>query len=304
MDVSSNEAVPRKTGSFNNGTLQDQLIFTGPFTCEKDAKFAQIRSTTLEGCAKDCRGQTSCHFYQFQSTSGDCLLFERCDYMQRIDVPVENSLYGIPPEGRFCRIADPQVCWQEIKRRSLLSLTPSSLPACVFQAQYEACDALQMISGQKQGQCAQCQYLDSSISYAVQGVKKLPPPEEFPAASQVAISCNDTARMFAKHFLGYEGPRPFMIFTCVSGEWIGEAGTWQDLSNLTCEECLQVGTPSLEELSMVSMPEVYFLEHREVHVTQGVANLGCDSAGPLTPSPLLSDSNLYVVVEPRGELWQ
>ena len=299
VEESSNDAVPRNSGSFNNGSLQDQLIFTGPFTCEGNAKLDELRSTTLQGCAKDCRGKKSCRFYQFQATSGDCLLFEQCDYLQRINVPVENTLYGIPPEGHFCRIADPVGCWQEIKRRSLLSLTPSDLPSCIFQAQFEACDALQMISGQERGQCSVCEYVDSSTPYALRGMQKVPPPDEFPAASQVTISCNATARLFAKHSdYGFDGPRPFAVFTCVSGGWVGGPGPWQFLSNLTCEECLQVGTRSLQELSLVSMPQVYFLEHREIQVTHGTASPGCAATGPLTPSPLLAtESNLFLVVE-------
>lgn len=286
VEESSNDAVPRNSGSFNNGSLQDQLIFTGPFTCEGNAKLDELRSTTLQGCAKDCRGKKSCRFYQFQETSGDCLLFGQCDW--------------IAPDGHFCRIADPVGCWQEIKRRSLLSLTPSDLPSCIFQTQFEACDALQMISGQERGQCSVCEYIDSSTPYALRGMQKLPPPDEFPAASQVTISCNATARLFAKHSdYGYDGPRPSAVFTCVSGKWVGGPGPWHLLSNLTCEECLQVGTRSLQELSLVSMPQVYFLEHREIHVTHGTASPGCATTGPLTPSPLLaSESNLFLVVEP------
>ena len=254
---SSNVAVPRNSGSFNNGSLPDQVLFTGPYTCENNAKLQDILSTTVDSCAKACRGEASCLFYQFQTTSGDCALFEQCDYMQRVDVPVENTLYGIAPEGSFCRIADPQLCWQEVKRRSLLSLTASKLPSCVFQAQLEACDALQMISGQARGTCSPCEYMNSSSSFALAGMKKLPPPDEFPAASQIAISCNDTSRMFAHNGYDYFGPRSSAIFTCVSGEWVGEPGPWQFLSNLTCEECLQVGTRSLEQLSSVSMPETW-----------------------------------------------
>lgn len=276
------------------------MIFSGPFTCEKNARIDEVRSTTLESCAKGCRGNSSCQFYQFQTASGECVLFDHCDYMQRIDVPVENTLYGIPPqEGSFCRIADAQLCWQQIKRRSLLSFIPSDLPSCVFQTQFEQCDTLQMISGQATGQCSRCEYLNSSTPYALRGMKKLPPPDEFPAASQVSISCNDTSRMFAKYSggLGYDGPRPSVTFTCVSGEWVGEAGTpWQFLSNLSCEECLQVGSASWQELSSVSMPEVYFLEHREIHVTHGTANPGCASTGSSLPGHLqLTDSDLYLV---------
>ncbi|CAK9095382.1 Uncharacterized protein SCF082_LOCUS44805 [Durusdinium trenchii] len=47
---------------------------------------------------------------------------------------------------------------------------------------------------------------------------------------------------------------------------------------------------------MVSMPEVYFLEHQELHITHGEANKGCSSTGSLTPAPLLmTNSNLYLM---------
>ena len=55
-------------------------------------------------------------------------LFARCDAIQQIDVQLVNKLYGIPPEGDFCLIANPEQCWQEIRRRSYLSLTPSDAP--------------------------------------------------------------------------------------------------------------------------------------------------------------------------------
>ena len=69
-------------------------------------------------------------------------------------------------------------------------------------------------------------------------MSKIPLPEIFPPASQISVGCNDTSRMFARlqHGLQWEGPRESeAVFTCVSGEWIGEQGPWQYLSNFTRE---------------------------------------------------------------------
>ena len=186
--------------------------------------------------------------------------------MPQVGVQMVNELYGIPPRGDFCRIANPEECWQDIKRRSYLSLTPSTLPSCLFQRQYEACDALQQISGLQSGHCQRCQYISAHAEDAVKGMRKVPLPDEFPSSSQISVSCNYTSKMFAKlqQGLRFDGPRTSTVFTCVSGQWVGELGDWQHLENLTCQECIQVGTPSLGNLTSVTMPEVYFLEHRQV----------------------------------------
>ena len=193
----------------------------------------------LESCQKACASNSECQFYLFGKTSQTSTLYESCNYIQDVGLQMVNEVYGIPPESAsYCRIANPEQCWQEIKCRSMLSFTPSNLPSCLFQEQYEACDALQLLLGKQDGPCSRCQYIDASSAFAAVGLKKVPPPEDFPSASQILVSCNDTSKMFSRlqDGLRWEGPRQGdATFTCVSGEWIGELGPWQYLTNLTCQ---------------------------------------------------------------------
>ncbi|CAK9010740.1 unnamed protein product [Durusdinium trenchii] len=296
----SNAAVPRNAdGSFNNGSVPDQLLFSGPYTCEESASVGQFLHFDLEGCQKACSSQAQCQFYLFGKTSETCTLFQSCRFIQDVGLQIVNELYGIPPKSTsYCRIANPQKCWQEIRRRSMLSFTPSALPDCLFQKQYDACDALQLLLGKKDGPCTRCEYIDASSPFAAQGLQKVPLPEVFPAASQITVTCNKTSRMFAmlEEGLHWKGRTVAATFTCVSGQWIGE-GPWRDLSNFTCQRCIQVGSPSLQRFSMVSMPEIYFLEHRQVQVNYPLAWKGCPRAGFLTPSPLQSArSKMFMVL--------
>ena len=142
-----------------NGSVKDQLISSGPYTCEHISHIHHFAAATLASCATACYSNSNCSFYQLGVASETCTLFRRCDYLQQIDLQLVNKLYGVAPKGDFCRIADPDHCWTKIKRRSYLSLIPSSVPRCLFQAQYDACDALQQISGEQAGQCQRCQSL-------------------------------------------------------------------------------------------------------------------------------------------------
>ncbi|CAE7374416.1 unnamed protein product [Symbiodinium sp. CCMP2592] len=234
---SSDLKVPSSSG-YNVGKVQDQQIFSGPYTCEDTAVLSQSFDTTLSNCASGCHANASCAFYQFCATSETCTLFERCEFVQRLAVQMVNDLYGIAPQGDFCRIADPDKCWKEIRRRSYLSLTPSDVPRCLFEDQYNACDALQQISGVEAGTCSRCEYINASSEYATKGMQKVPLPAMFPATSQISISCNYTTRMFSRQDDGrkWEGPRQSAIFTCVSGQWVGELGPWQYVGNLSCQE--------------------------------------------------------------------
>ncbi|CAK9001676.1 unnamed protein product [Durusdinium trenchii] len=329
VDEASDAAVPRnQDGYFNNGSVPDQLLFSGPYTCEENAAVRHISPSDYDGCQQACASDPECKFYLLGKTAQACTLFRHCNYIQDVGLEIENSLYGIPPKNSsFCRIANPEQCWQDVKRRSMLSLTPSDMPKCLFQEQFDACDALQLLLGKEDGACARCQYINtdqfgpsSSTSNTVSlGMSKVPLPETFLSASQVTISCSDTSRIFASHDDGlkWEGPRQTPVtFTCVSGVWIGEPGAWQDLSNFTCQRCLQVGSSNLQRLSLVSMPEVYFLEHRQVHITYPFATVGCSRAGALTAAPLLSlgaemyinvvnaeDPRLTVSLTERETLW-
>ncbi|CAE6973297.1 unnamed protein product [Symbiodinium sp. CCMP2592] len=226
-----------RSGNFNNGTVEDQLISQGPYTCEDASFLDQTFDTTQSACAETCHSSTGCAFYLFFDT-GKCILFKRCQYLQQFEKQVVATLYGVPPAGDFCLIADPETCWKEIKRRSYLSLTPSNVPRCLFQDQYEACDMLQQLSGQEAGSCSKCQYIDASSEYAAKGMQKVPLPTAFPAASQISVSCNYTSRMFTRldDSLKWEGPRATASFTCVSGQWVGELGAWQHLDNLSCQD--------------------------------------------------------------------
>ena len=225
--------------------------------------------------------RVDCKFYLFRASGETCALFATCNFMQQVDLKVANELYGIPPsDGSFCRIADPETCWENIKRRSYLSLTASDLPECLFQKQSVDCDSLQLVSGELAGSCARCQYISADSLFALKGMRKVPLPEEFPPASQIVVGCNQTSRMFAQlqEGLVWNGPRPNATFTCVSGNWVGEtmetSGAWKSLENLRCEECLQLGSSSLQRFTNVSMPEVYFMEHRLVQVVHGFSGSG------------------------------
>lgn len=210
------------------------------------AAVRHISPSDYDGCQQACASDPECKFYLLGKTAQACTLFRHCNYIQDVGLEIENSLYGIPPKNSsFCRIANPEQCWQDVKRRSMLSLTPSDMPKCLFQEQFDACDALQLLLGKEDGACARCQYINtdqfgpsSSTSNTVSlGMSKVPLPETFLSASQVTISCSDTSRIFASHDDGlkWEGPRQTPVtFTCVSGVWIGEPGAWQDLSNFTC----------------------------------------------------------------------
>eukprot|EP00913_Durusdinium_trenchii_P034744 g32502.t1 len=301
VDPASNAAVPRNANNyFNNGSVPDQKLFSGPYTCEESASVAHFLHMDVEGCQKACASEPECQFYLFGKTSETCTLFQSCNYVQDVGLQIVNELYGIPPENAsYCRIASPQKCWQEAKRRSMLSFTPSNIPKCLFQEQYDACDALQLLLGKQDGPCTRCQYIDISSPFAASGLKKIPSPQLFSPASQISVTCNETSRMFARlqDGLQWDGPRQTAAtFTCVSGEWVGELGPWRYLSNFTCERCIEVGSSSLQRLSLVSMPEIYFLEHRQVHVNYPFAINGCARAGILTASPLQSFSNMFLDV--------
>ncbi|CAE7213892.1 unnamed protein product [Symbiodinium sp. CCMP2592] len=262
---SSSVQVPRSRG-FNTGTVKDQLIFSGPYTCEDTAVLSQAFSTTLANCAALCRADATCAFYQLATVDDTCTLLERCDYIQQVDVQLTGELYGIPLKGDFCLIANPEQCWQQINR-------PELLESDTFE-----CWQLPTLPVH---QCSE---------YATKGIQKVPLPSEFPSASQIAVGCNSTSRMFGRleESLKWEGPRPTTIFTCVSGQWVGELGSWQSLGNLSCQQCIQVGTPSLGNFSNFDIPEVYFLEHRLVQVTQASSSgQGCPTASWQTRSPLV-----------------
>ncbi|CAK9000608.1 unnamed protein product [Durusdinium trenchii] len=324
VDPASNAAAPRNAqGAFNKGTVPDQRLFSGPYTCEETASLGQFSHIDLASCQKACSAKPECQFYLFGKTSEICTLLKSCNYVQDVGLQVVNELYGmVPQEGSYCHIANPRKCWQEIKRRSMLSFSPSNLPPCLFQKQFEACDTLQLILGKEDGPCMRCQYIDTTSpdgrSFAAVGMSKIPLPEIFPPASQISVGCNDTSRMFARlqHGLQWEGPRESdSAFTCVSGEWIGEQGPWQYLSNFTCQRCIQVGDANLQRLSLVSMPEIYFLERRVVHVTYPFSINGCTRASAKTASPLVAtetqmfldvakDQHLQLeVLEPESLWW-
>lgn len=204
---------------------------------DPQASVAHFLHMDVEGCQKACASEPECQFYLFGKTSETCTLFQSCNYVQDVGLQIVNELYGIPPENAsYCRIASPQKCWQEAKRRSMLSFTPSNIPKCLFQEQYDACDALQLLLGKQDGPCTRCQYIDISSPFAASGLKKIPSPQLFSPASQISVTCNETSRMFARlqDGLQWDGPRQTAAtFTCVSGEWVGELGPWRYLSNFT-----------------------------------------------------------------------
>ncbi|CAE7836952.1 unnamed protein product [Symbiodinium sp. KB8] len=230
-------------------TCHGDLELNGRCSCEDAAVLSQSFDTTLSNCASGCRANASCAFYQFCATEETCTLFERCDFIQQLAVQMVNELYGIPPQGDFCRIADPEKCWKEIRRRSYLSLTHSDVPRCLFEEQYNACDALQQISGVE---VTLTQRVSQKGSYAcrVQGAFANAASDRVEILNAVPLKSvlQDDGRK-------WEGPRQSAIYTC-------ELGPWQYIGNLSCQECIQVGTPSLGNFSSVSLPEVYFLEHR------------------------------------------
>ncbi|CAJ1350181.1 unnamed protein product [Effrenium voratum] len=303
VDADSNAAVSR-SGAFNIGPLADQLIFSGPYTCESEAKITSLRNADSTVCQGECHRNSACHFYISEKATSLCTLFSRCDFLQLVDLPAANELWAKPPPDNFCRIADPESCWESVQRRSLLSFTPSDLPTCLFQTQYDACDALQILSGGSAGKCYRCQYFNVSSSFAQQSLKKVPFPEESPAGAQIQVGCNYTSRLFAEDGLSWE-PGKSSTFTCVSGEWVGEDGAWQSLANLSCRACLQLGTPRLQRLSALQMPSIYFLEHRLAQFAK-IAGEGqdgwgaCPHAGFLTASPLLSGAMCLDVSGPSS----
>ena len=82
---SSSDAVPRFRGHFNNGSVKDQLIFSGPYTCEAFARLEEMDlGTTLTSCAAACRARDTCKFYQFTATAEACTLFFQCNFLQEV----------------------------------------------------------------------------------------------------------------------------------------------------------------------------------------------------------------------------
>ncbi|CAE7805567.1 unnamed protein product [Symbiodinium sp. CCMP2592] len=320
VDPDSNAAVPRNVDrAFNVNPLKDQLIFTGPYTCEEnagdsaEAVMSTIQGFELQECKQACHEQDGqCRFYLFEKASQVCSLFSACDAMQYVGLDLSNELWGLAGVGEYardyCRIADPQGCWEDVLRRRYLSPEPSDLPRCAFQAQLEACDALQLLSGEASGTCTRCEYLPADLSEVKASMEKIPLPEEFPAGSQIQVSCNATSRMFA----GVLGPLPSTVFTCVGGDWVGEG--WQDLENLTCQQCVQVGTESLQRLTNVSQGAAYLLAQRRIQATYGSSIPGCESASLPTAANLVSmvtgrtlqvekDRNVILASPRQGTLW-
>ncbi|CAE7600105.1 NEK5 [Symbiodinium sp. CCMP2592] len=315
VDPESNAAVPRNgdgAGDFNVNPLDDQLIFIGRYTCESSAGASEqamlltIQSLQLEECKQACHEQDNqCRFYLLEKASQVCTLFSACDAIQYVSLELSNELWGVSGvgdvAGKFCRIADPQSCWEDVLRRSYLSPAPSNLPRCAFQKQFEACDALQLLSGEAFGTCTRCEYLPADLSEVKQSMKKIPLPEEFSSGSQLQASCNTTSRMFA----GVLGPKSSTVFTCVGGDWVGEEGPWRDLENLTCQQCLQVGTEDLQRLTNVSQGAAYFLAQRRIQATYDDNIPGCESASLPTAAKLVSTAtgpDLALEVDKEGNV--
>ena len=77
----SNAEVPR-TNSFNRGPVNDQNIFTGPYSCEEDSLISSLSDTSLMKCRDICHHRLTCRFYQFEEATMLCSLFTSCDVMQ------------------------------------------------------------------------------------------------------------------------------------------------------------------------------------------------------------------------------
>ncbi|CAE7521482.1 unnamed protein product, partial [Symbiodinium natans] len=144
--------------------------------------------------------------------------------------------------------------------------------------------------------------MNASLPWAQAGLRKKPLPNSMPAATQLSVRCNASSRMFVSGKGEWHGPRDAALFTCVSGEWLGEPGPWQSWENYSCLECIQIGTPSLQRLTSVSMPEVYYLEHRKVLTTYGRSMSGCATASAFTASPLHSSANPSWQLDMREKL--
>ena len=77
----SNAEVPR-TNSFNRGPVNDQNIFTGPYSCEEDSLISSLSDTSLMKCRDICHHRLTCRFYQFEEATMLCSLFTSCDVIQ------------------------------------------------------------------------------------------------------------------------------------------------------------------------------------------------------------------------------
>ncbi|CAK9105872.1 unnamed protein product [Durusdinium trenchii] len=295
---SANAAVSRNMTNFNVGPVPDQQIFSGPYSCEKHALIAQYHSLSIEICRSRCHSMEECRFYLYFPTAQTCSLFETCVSIQHVGLDVIHNLYGVVREKVVCHIANPELCWTSLKRRAFLSLEEATVPKCLFQEQFDACDSLQLLSGEKDGNCMRCQYLEETSDREKERQKE-PLPDHFPSGSQIQIACNETSRMFASRGESGSWTGPYAkgaVFTCVSGQWVGENDI--SLHDYSCLECVQLGTERLQTLSSVAMTEVYFLEHRELRTAPGsVPGLGCPTASEQTPSSVICQANQSLHLE-------
>ena len=164
--------------------------------CHTEALIAQYHSLSIEICRSRCHSMEECRFYLYFPTAQTCSLFETCVSIQHVGLDVIHNLYGVVREKVVCHIANPELCWTSLKRRAFLSLEEATVPKCLFQEQFDACDSLQLLSGEKDGNCMRCQYLEETSDREKERQKE-PLPDHFPSGSQIQIACNETSRMFA-----------------------------------------------------------------------------------------------------------
>ena len=291
----------------------------GEMRMEKVLKFKTI---WIHAICKD-------HFLTFSHYSRS-LIEKGCPLFvfAQVGVDLSNSLWAVSPPGNFCRVANAQACWDNIRRRSYLSFTPSDIPRCLFQTEYEQCDTWQrfaILFG------LQNRFFLSFILWGFclllsKNDKRLARPRSTTEDALQLLSGEASGRCGKCEYVNVSHQEQSLSKIPLPDEFLpgsqiqvscndtsrlfaGDgfnidgprdsavftcvAGNWVgagewQLENLSCQGCLQVGTSSLQTLSNVSLVAAYFLEHRQIQVTYAEAIPGCLSAIEPTAATVVS----------------
>lgn len=275
---------------FNLFRPKPQQLFSGPYMCEHEGVIPGSQSNDVNevDCLASCMQsfEDGCRFYMYTPSLRFCVLLTQCTRISDTGAGIDRQLFGVFPKGdTYCRVNDAERCWDQVKRRELLTGSESTNNACAFEDVLKKCDALQMISAETTGVCGRCLFFRSDTK-AAEGLKKLPLPDRFEAGATLSVACA------AKHVLlrrstgktpqaGWEG------LSCVDGAWIDSTGH-QGTEDLECSPCVQVSQRSFAKLDRGGMPEAFFISKRKLQFHYGYISEGCMRTSERGAAPLRS----------------
>eukprot|EP00928_Gymnodinium_smaydae_P037786 TRINITY_DN26188_c0_g6_i1.p1 TRINITY_DN26188_c0_g6~~TRINITY_DN26188_c0_g6_i1.p1 ORF type:complete len:2649 (+),score=321.37 TRINITY_DN26188_c0_g6_i1:44-7948(+) len=260
-------------GSGNEYAPAGYDVVAGEFVCEQTALLPGSRGmhVATEGEAQDsascetlCRKDGQCRFYwdgEVKSTK-QCRLYSRCTILVR-EVGVSGKLTALPdPNQRFCRIANPDMCWKATKRRNLLQADSGAAQGkfmCSWEPLALQCDHKLLLGGLGVEKCGRCLYADVQSHTWKQ---KEPVPKHFEHGRSLIATC------WSERFTPVPVDAGHMHdedLKCVSGKWIGRQGHL-GLSGFACGACIQLVRKSYRTLFEQQKQELYFVRLKEVQI--------------------------------------